>query len=119
MEQELIVRHEAFLECRPIERPLLGLWIGGYYPATLREWQVFRERIQSNPLLLDGPATVDHDGLAGDVAGTVADQERDDPIQFRNGDENAFRHGLEHDLADHLILADTVLLRLVGDLLVN
>ncbi|MGA2256399.1 MAG: hypothetical protein ABSG53_17250 [Thermoguttaceae bacterium] len=33
MEQELIARHEAFLECRPVNRPLLGFWIGGYYPA--------------------------------------------------------------------------------------
>jgi len=31
--QDLIARHEAFLECRPVERPLVGLWIGGYYPA--------------------------------------------------------------------------------------
>jgi hypothetical protein len=31
--QELIAGHEAFLECRPAERPLVGLWIGGYYPA--------------------------------------------------------------------------------------
>jgi hypothetical protein len=31
--QELIDRHEAFLECRPVDRPLVGLWIGGYYPA--------------------------------------------------------------------------------------
>ena len=31
--QELIALHEAFLECRPVDRPLVGLWIGGYYPA--------------------------------------------------------------------------------------
>ncbi len=31
--QALIAGHEAFLACRPVERPLLGLWIGGYYPA--------------------------------------------------------------------------------------
>ena len=31
--QELIARHEAFLACRPVERPLVGLWLGGYYPA--------------------------------------------------------------------------------------
>jgi hypothetical protein len=31
--QELIAGHEAFLECRPVERPLVGFWIGGYYPA--------------------------------------------------------------------------------------
>ena len=30
--QELIARHEAFLECRPVDA-LVGLWIGGYYPA--------------------------------------------------------------------------------------
>jgi hypothetical protein len=26
-------RHEAFLECRPVDRPLLGPWRSGYYPA--------------------------------------------------------------------------------------
>jgi hypothetical protein len=31
--QELIGAHEAFLACRPVERPLLGFWIGGYFPA--------------------------------------------------------------------------------------
>jgi hypothetical protein len=30
---ELIALHEAFLECRPVDRPLVGRWIGGYYPA--------------------------------------------------------------------------------------
>ena len=29
----MIARHEAFLECRPVARPLLGFWVGGYYPA--------------------------------------------------------------------------------------
>jgi hypothetical protein len=43
--QELIARHEAFLECRPVERPLVGFWIGGYYPAEqfpggTAEWRV-------------------------------------------------------------------------------
>jgi hypothetical protein len=32
-QQDLIAAHEAFLECRPVERPLVGHWIGGYYPA--------------------------------------------------------------------------------------
>ena len=31
--QKLLARHEAFLACLPARRPLLGLWIGGYYPA--------------------------------------------------------------------------------------
>jgi hypothetical protein len=31
--QELIAKHEAFLECRPVNCPLVGRWIGGYYPA--------------------------------------------------------------------------------------
>jgi hypothetical protein len=31
--ENLIDRHEAFLECRAVERPLLGYWIGGYYPG--------------------------------------------------------------------------------------
>jgi hypothetical protein len=31
--EKLIDRHEAFLECRPVDRPLLGHWIGGYFPA--------------------------------------------------------------------------------------
>ncbi len=30
---ELIARHEAFLERGPADRPLLGLWLGGYYPT--------------------------------------------------------------------------------------
>jgi hypothetical protein len=30
---ELIARHEAFLVRGPADRPLLGLWLGGYYPA--------------------------------------------------------------------------------------
>jgi hypothetical protein len=29
----LIAGHEAFLECRPVDRPLIGMWVGGYYPA--------------------------------------------------------------------------------------
>ncbi|MGD0091636.1 MAG: hypothetical protein ABSE73_17100 [Planctomycetota bacterium] len=31
--EELLDRHEAFLHCRPVERPLLGYWCGGYFPA--------------------------------------------------------------------------------------
>ena len=26
-------QHEAFLECRPVERPVISLWQSGYYPA--------------------------------------------------------------------------------------
>ena len=26
-------RHEAFLECRPVDRPLIHPWRSGYYPA--------------------------------------------------------------------------------------
>lgn len=29
----LIARHEAFLSLAPVDRPLLGFWRGGYYPA--------------------------------------------------------------------------------------
>ena len=29
----LIGRHEAFLQCRAADRPLVGGWVGGYYPA--------------------------------------------------------------------------------------
>ena len=29
----MIARHEAFLNLEPVERPLLGFWLGGYYPA--------------------------------------------------------------------------------------
>lgn len=29
----LIARHEAFLSLAPVDRPLLGFWLGGYYPA--------------------------------------------------------------------------------------
>jgi hypothetical protein len=31
--QELIARHEEFLACAPTDRPLLGYWMGGYFPA--------------------------------------------------------------------------------------
>lgn len=31
--ESLLARHEAFLHCQPIDRPLLGEWVGGYYPA--------------------------------------------------------------------------------------
>lgn len=31
--EQLIGRHEAFLRCEPVDRPLLGFWLGGYYPA--------------------------------------------------------------------------------------
>ncbi|MBN1553724.1 MAG: hypothetical protein JXA11_03185 [Phycisphaerae bacterium] len=31
--EELIERHEAFLACAPTDRPLLGGWLGGYFPA--------------------------------------------------------------------------------------
>jgi hypothetical protein len=31
--ERLIDRHEAFLECRAVDRPLLGYWVGGYYPG--------------------------------------------------------------------------------------
>ena len=30
---KLIARHEAFLNRASVERPLLGFWLGGYYPA--------------------------------------------------------------------------------------
>jgi len=31
--ENLIDRHEAFLKCRAVDRPLIGHWVGGYYPA--------------------------------------------------------------------------------------
>jgi hypothetical protein len=31
--EKLIERHEAFLERRDVERPLVGHWVGGYFPA--------------------------------------------------------------------------------------
>jgi hypothetical protein len=30
---QLLDRHEAFLECRAVDRPLIGPWRSGYYPA--------------------------------------------------------------------------------------
>ncbi len=30
---ELIDRHEAFLACAPVDRPLIGRWFGGYFPS--------------------------------------------------------------------------------------
>jgi len=43
--QSLLPRHEAFLHCEKVDRPLLGAWIGGYYPAEQfpqghHSWQV-------------------------------------------------------------------------------
>ena len=48
--EELILRHEAFLTRQQVDRPLMGLWLGGYYPseqfpvgaAAWRESQVLR-----------------------------------------------------------------------------
>jgi hypothetical protein len=31
--ESLLPRHEAFLRCEKADRPLLGAWLGGYYPA--------------------------------------------------------------------------------------
>jgi hypothetical protein len=31
--ETLITRHEAFLNLEPVDGPLLGFWLGGYYPA--------------------------------------------------------------------------------------
>jgi hypothetical protein len=31
--ESLLPRHEAFLRREPVDRPLLGAWLGGYYPA--------------------------------------------------------------------------------------
>jgi L-ascorbate 6-phosphate lactonase len=31
--EQRIGRHEAFLNLAPVDRPLLGFWVGGYYPA--------------------------------------------------------------------------------------
>ena len=31
--EELIERHEAFLSCAATDRPLIGAWLGGYFPA--------------------------------------------------------------------------------------
>ncbi len=31
--ESLLPRHEAFLRCAKVDRPLLGAWLGGYYPA--------------------------------------------------------------------------------------
>ena len=41
----LLPRHEAFLRCEKVDRPLLGAWVGGYYPAEQfprghRSWQL-------------------------------------------------------------------------------
>ena len=30
---ELMDRHEAFLNCLPVDRPLIGCWLGGYFPS--------------------------------------------------------------------------------------
>ena len=51
--------------------------------------------------LLDGPAAVDDDGLAGDVAGQVADQKLRRGGYFLNSYKGLFGHGLEHYLLGH------------------
>jgi hypothetical protein len=43
--ESLLPRHEAFLRRAKVDRPLLGAWVGGYYPAEQfpqghRAWQV-------------------------------------------------------------------------------
>jgi hypothetical protein len=43
--ESLLPRHEAFLRCANVDRPLLGAWLGSYYPAEQypqghRSWQV-------------------------------------------------------------------------------
>jgi hypothetical protein len=43
--ESLLPRHEAFLRCEQADRPLLGAWLGGYYPAEQfprghRSWQL-------------------------------------------------------------------------------
>ncbi len=43
--ESLLPRHEAFLHCAKVDRPLLGAWLGGYYPAEQfpqghHSWQV-------------------------------------------------------------------------------
>jgi hypothetical protein len=43
--ESLLPKHEAFLRCEKVDRPLLGAWIGGYYPAEQfhqghHSWQV-------------------------------------------------------------------------------
>ncbi len=45
--ESLLPRHEAFLRCAQVDRPLLGAWLGGYYPAEQfprghHAWQVGR-----------------------------------------------------------------------------
>ncbi len=42
--ESLRPRHDAFLRCAKVDRPLLGAWLGGYYPAEQfprghRSWQ--------------------------------------------------------------------------------
>lgn len=31
--ETLLPKHKAFLQLEPVDRPLLGAWVGGYYPA--------------------------------------------------------------------------------------
>jgi hypothetical protein len=43
--ESLLPRHEGFLRCAKVDRPLLGAWVGGYYPADQfphghHAWQV-------------------------------------------------------------------------------
>ena len=43
--ESLLPKHEAFLRREPVDRPLLGAWLGGYYPAEQfpqghRTWRI-------------------------------------------------------------------------------
>src|SRR5581483_5652284 len=66
-----------------------------------------------------GPAAIDNDRLAGDVARAGRDQERGDAGELRERDEHALGHRLEHDPADDLRLRDAAHAGLLGDLLVD
>src|SRR5690606_20028237 len=66
--------------------------------------------------LLHGPAAVDLDGVAGDVARGVRHQEGGGAGQFVVLDEHTLGHRLEHDVADHLRFGDAAGAGLVGDL---
>lgn len=41
---QLLLEHDAFIDCAPAEKPLMGYWIGGYcpvdqFPAGARRWR--------------------------------------------------------------------------------
>jgi hypothetical protein len=62
--EQLLARHEAFLRLEPADRPLLGFWLGGYYPAE--QFPTGTARWRKDQVLT--PADVTFEAFAEDYA---------------------------------------------------